>query len=189
MIIGIKERDKVVLAFSTFDGYSPVNSSDMVNAQNAGVWKIKHNRNTIMGGAYPTAESDIFRYEDKTFRGRLDYSALADSIVPDMEELVKGLEYIGDEKGRYEEFLIAQNDRLFHITTEHIVVEIDSSVVIGGAGDDVVSGALYATEGEPAIDRIRKALELAARKRSAECYPVCVMDTATGKLQVLTREN
>lgn len=189
MIIGIKEEGNVVLAVSSFDGFSPVNIDDMSNAENVGLWRVKKNPHTIMGCVFPTAESDAFRYEEDIFQGEMNYDKLTDDVIPAMEKFAEDKEYIGDEKGRFEEFLIAQNGRLFKITSEHIIMEVDSSVVISGSCEDFAKSILYRTKEEPTIDRIRKAFEFASRERQCDCYPISIMDTATGKIQMLTREN
>ena len=189
MIVGIKEEGNVVLAFSAFDGFCPVNINDMANGENVGLWKIKTNPHTIMGFAFPTAESDAFRYEEEMFQGEINYDKLADEILPAMEKFAAGKEYIGNDKGRFEEFLIAQKGRIFKITSEHIIMEIDSSVASAGLGEDFAKGVLYATEGEPTFDRIRKTFEFAAHERQCDPYPISVMDTRTGKLRVFAKED
>lgn len=188
MIIGIKEDGKVILAYMT-KGYKNVNSSDLVAPENVGLWKIEANPHTIMGCVRPTAESDAYRYEGEMFTGEIDYDSLIDRIVPAMEAFTADKEYIGTDDDRYEHFLIAKGDRLFHITNEHIVTEVDTFVVVGGYNEDLSKGVLFATKGEPAIDRIRKAAEFAAAAGDYEAYPICVMDTETCNLSKLTREN
>lgn len=187
MIIAIKEEDKVVLAYSSFDGLFPVTCNDMANCENVGLWKVKGNPHTVMGCVFPSAESDAFRYEEKIFKGEINYDNLTDEIVPSMEEFAKDKEYIGDDKGRYEEFLIVQKGRLFHISSEHVITEIDSSVVISLVGGELAMGVLYATEGEQTLDRIRKIFEFTAHEKQYECYPISVMDTRTGKLRILNK--
>ena len=188
MIIGIKEKGKVVLAVSTFDGFSPVHIGDMVLPENAGLWKVKGSQNTIMGCVFPTAESDAYRYEEALFQGEITGERLIDEIVPAMEEFARDKEYIGNDKGRFEEFLIAQRDKLFRITAEHIVVEIDGFAAISGMSEDIAKGVLYATEGEDGTARIRKVFEFAARERQCDPYPIAVMDTAAAELIILTKE-
>lgn len=188
MIIGIKEKDNVILAFSAFDGFMPVSVKDSVNSENVGLWKVKNNPHTIMGCAFSTPESDAFRYEENMFQGEMDYDKLSEEIVPAMEEFAKDKEYIGNENNRFDELLIAQKGRLFEITYEHLVVEINSFVVVASSSfDDFTKGILHATDGEPALDRIVKTFEFVSRERQRDCYPISVMDTATGKLKVLER--
>lgn len=190
MIIGIKEKDRVVLAYSSFDGFSPVNVADLANAENLGLWKIKGNPHTVMGCVFPSAESDAFRYEEGMFKGEINYDKLADEIIPAMEDFAKDKEYIGDDKGRYDEFLIAQKGRLFQITAEHIITEIDSTVATSTSGrcEDIAQSILYATQGEPTIDRIKKAFGFAACEVQYNPYPISVIDTQTGKVLTLTKE-
>ena len=188
MIVGIKEEGNVVLAYSSFEWRKDVTGEDTVSVENAGVWKIKSNPHTIMGGVAATAESDAFRYEEGIFSGEIDCGRLETEIIPAMEKFAEGKDYIGDENGRYDRFLIAQNGRLFDITSEHVVSEVDSFIVSGGHGEDFIKSVLYATQGEPTIDRIRKAFEFAAWEKQSNCYPIAVMDTKTGKLRILTRE-
>ena len=189
MIVGIKEEGNVVLAFSSFDGFSRVNVGDMTNGENVGLWKIKTNPHTVMGCVFPTAESDAYRYEEEMFQGKIDYDKLAEEILPAMEQFAEEKEYIGNDNGKFEQFLIAQRDRLFRIESEHIIMEIDSSVVLAELGEDFAKGVLYATQGEPTLDRIRKIFEFAAYERQCDPYPISVMDTRTGKLHTLTRED
>ena len=185
MIIGIKEKGKVTLAYSLVDEFPTVNIGDMFNEANVGVWKVNRNPRTIMGCAYPSAETDFYRYADKLFAGKIDCDVLHREVLPAMEELTKGKNYIGDGKGHYDNLLIAQDDRLYRITHEHLVFEIDDYVVGGGYGDDVAKAVLHETRGEQALDRIRKAFEFVAIERQSDCYPIAVMDTATRKLRLL----
>lgn len=188
MLIGIKEKDKVVLAFSSFDGYYPTTVDDMMRKDNVGIWKVGNNPHTIMGHGFISAESDAFRYEEHVFQGEINYDRLLHEIVPAMEEFVKEREYIGNEdKNRFDNFLIAQNGRFFNVTPEHIVFEIDTHIVIADSMvEDEAKSVLSATEGEPALDRIRKAFEFAAGTRQYDCYPIAVMDTATRKIRIIT---
>ena len=187
MIIAIKEKDKVVLAYSPFDYTTPVTSDDMALEENLGIWKVRGNPHTVMGNRGAFAETDAFKYEEKLFRGEINYDSLTDGIIPAMEKFSEGKDYIGDEKGRYEEFFIAQKDKLFKITSEHLVMEIDSYAVSGGGAEDLAKGALHATEGQPVIDRIRKVFEFIARERQSVCYPISVIDTATCKIRKLKK--
>ena len=190
MLIGIKDKDKVILAFSTFDGYIPSTVDDFLNADNAGVWKIKSNPHTVMGCGFPTPESDAYRYEQDIFQGDIDYDSLTERIVPAMESFAEGKEYIGNANGRNEEFLIAQNGRLFDVSSEHIVAEIDSFAVIADYGnEEIAKGALSCTEGEPVLDRIIKVFEFSACTIQCDCYPIAVMETEKGKMRILTREH
>lgn len=187
MIIGIKEKDKVVLAYSAFDVYASITVRDMVSEENVGLWNVKRNPHTIMGCACPSTESDAYRYENEMFHGIIDYNSLTRKIVPTMDEFAKNKEYIGDEKGRFEDLLIAQDNRLFCVTWEHLVLEKDSFAVVGGYGVDFAKSILYATDGESSIDRIKKAFEFTAQQRQSDCYPIAVMDTATKKLRIINR--
>lgn len=185
MIIGIKDEGKVTLAYSLMDELTTLNTCDMLNEVNAGVWKVKRNPHTIMGCMFPSAESDAYRYENELFAGKIDFDTLCLDIVPAMEEFAKDKDYIGDEKDGFENLLIAQDDRLYRITSEHIVVEIDDYVVLSYSGEDMAKVVLHQTRGEPAIDRIKKTLEFIAAQRQCACYPIVVMDTASRKLRQL----
>lgn len=190
MLIGIKDKDKVILAFSTFDGYIPATVDDMLSDDNAGIWKIKKNPHTVMGCGFPTPESDAYRYEQDIYKGDIDYDSLTERIIPAMESFAEGKEYIGNVNGRYEEFLIAQNGRLFEISSEHIVCEVDSFAVIAEYGnEEVARGVLSCTDGEPVLDRIKKAFEFTSRSIQCDCYPIAVMDTEKGKMGIVTREH
>ena len=190
MIVGLKEEGKVVLAYSSFDGFSPVNASDLTNTENVGLWKIKGNPHTIMGCVFPSAESDAFRYEEGIFKGEINYDSLADKIIPAMEDFAEGKEYIGNDKDRYEEFLIAQKGRLFQISTEHIVTEIDSAFAMSMSErcEEFAQSILHATQGEPMIDRIKKVFEFAACGRQYDPYPILIIDTQKGKVLTITKE-
>ena len=185
MLIGIKEEGKVTLAYSLVDEIPTVTVCDMFNEENVGVWKVNRNPRTIMGCCYPSAETDLYRYADKLFSGKLDCDVLREDVLPAMEEFVKDLDYVGDDKGHFDNLLIAQDDRLYRVTHEHIVFEIDDYAVIGGYGEEAAKSVLHATRGEPSLDRIRKALEFVGIERQGECYPIAVMDTATRKLRLL----
>ena len=189
MIIGIKEEDKVLLAYSAFDMRIPTTVDDMTSSENTCVWKITRTPHTVMGCGICTAESDAFRYEERLFRGEISVERLLDDIIPAMENYAKDKEYIGDGKGRFEEFLIAQRGRLFRITDEHTVEEVDSYTVIGGSEEEHAKGALYATAELPALDRIRKVFEFISARIQATAYPISVIDTKTGKLQILAAGN
>lgn len=188
MIIGIKEEGKVTLAFSSFDGFSPVGiTSDMTNRENVGIWKIKGNPRTIMGCVFPSTESDAFRYEEEMFQGEINYDKLTDEIVPAMEGFAKDKEYIGNENGEFKNFLIAQDGKLFRISSEHVVTEIDSTVALSGYGADFAKCILRETQGESAIDRIKKAFEFSAYERQCDCYPISIIDTQTCRVRTLTK--
>ena len=185
MIIGIKEEGKVTLAYSLVDEMPIVNIGDMFNEANVGVWKVNRNPHTIMGCCYPSAEIDLYRYADKLFAGKLDCDVLRCDVLPTMEEFARGKDYIGDGKGHFDNLLIAQEDRLYRVTHEHIVFEIDDYAVIGGYGEESAKSVLHATRGKQTLDRIRAALEFVATERQSDCYPIAVMDTATRKLRLL----
>lgn len=182
MLIGVKDKRKVVLAYSACDIFNPVAPDDLRGPENIGLWRVIGNRHTVMGCGRPTAESDMIRYEPAVFRGELSYDRLLCDAVPAMEELAADKEYIGDDDGRYEEFLIAQNDRLFMITFEHLVREIDDYAAIS-PDTELIKSVLHATEGEPALDRLRKAFDAVTREYRCKCYPITVIDTASRVLR------
>ena len=186
MIIGIKDRDRVLLAYSAFDTYFEVPVEDMVLPDNTCVWKVGRNPHTVMGCGLYSAESDAFRYEEGIFKGRITCERLIDEIIPAMEKFADGKPHLSGND-RFEEFLIAQDDKLFHIEAEHIAFEEDSFCVIGGSTEGHVKGLLLATEGQPATERIRKAFEFAAKARQSFAYPISVIDTKTCKLKVLKK--
>lgn len=190
MVIGIKEQDRVVLAFSSFDGSALVSIDDLSAAENVGLWKVKGNPHTVMACGVLSPESDAFRYEEDIFKGEINYKRLIEEIVPNMEKFAEDKDYIGDEKGWFDEFFIAQNDRLFKILGEHIVNEIDDAAVLGESRcEDISKGILHVTRGEPTLERIRKVFELTAGIFQYDCYPISVMDTLAGKIRVLTRND
>ena len=187
MIIGIKDGGNVWLAYTWSDGIR-TNVSGATNGENIGVWKVNGNPHTVMGCRIPSAETEAFRYEDALFQGRLDFDKLVEETVPRMEQFAEGRGYIGDSRGRFDELMIAQKDRLYVISSEHVVLDVDSFYAIG-CGDDQVKGVLLATEGEPALERIRKAFAFLGRLEMSVASPIFVMDTKSEKLQILTQQD
>lgn len=189
MLIGFRERGKVVLACSLFDGIMPLTPSDRACVENAVVWPINGTPHTVMGYAYPSREADAIHYEQEMFSGEISYERLLEEVVPAMEKFMKEKEYrLDDDKG-YRNWVIAQGDKLFMVTWEHMIEEVDSFTAFSGRNARMAKSILRATVGMPVLDRIREVYEYVARSNQSDCYPIAVIDTESCKVRYLTAKS
>lgn len=74
-------------------------------------------------------------------------------------------------------FLVAFRDRLFTVFSDYQVEEAQCGYASCGSGDMIALGALHATRGQPAAERVTAALEAAEAHSAGVIRPFTVMHT------------
>jgi hypothetical protein len=119
-------------------------------------------------------------------KDEIDFSFVVKHLVPalfaELEEyrVIKG----GSEPPRFDSsFIFAYKDKLFYISGNGTVIEVDDYCAIG-SGECEAIGSLLSTEGEPCEERIKKAIKASAANDIYVDYPIVMTDTENTEFKV-----
>ncbi len=196
VVVAIKENGKVYMGADTQStrGSQRIVSSSPNNYKMA---KVKNSEHCLIGLAGNVIDNTIIKLAEeiipKDYDGEVDFEFVNNHVVPYIFEVLGKRDRILKDKDDDTPYidcsmLFACKDKLFHITGSGTVMEHNDCFVIGG-GDDVAFGSLMSTEGQPAIDRLLKALSVTARYNIYVGAPFIVADTDTCDIQVIEEKD
>ena len=191
VVVAIKENGKVTIGADSqcTRGGTRRNLS---NPNNYKVWKVLDAENCLFAQVGLVREANIIRVardlvpEMAQLKDRVDFSFVVKRLIPAMFEELEEYRAIkkGDKPPEFESaFLFAYKDRLFYISGNATVIEIDDYVAIG-SGECEAIGSLLSTEGEPCEDRIKKAIKASAASDIYVDYPIVITDTESCEFKV-----
>jgi hypothetical protein len=119
-------------------------------------------------------------------KGGIDFSFVVRRLVPSLFDELESYRLI--EKNATDphfesSFLFAYRDKLFYISGNGTVIEIDDYCAIG-SGECEAIGSLLSTEGEPTEERIKKAIKASAANDIYVDYPIVISDTESCEFKV-----
>lgn len=190
VVVGLKQNGKVYIGA---DSQITMGSTKftVTNPNNFKVWEVDGVPNCLMAYAGRTSFAQFLRvfppeisrtviYEDT-----LDWSYVVKNILPHIYTVLQETERIKKEETILEiELLFAYKDRLFYISGDGGVFEIDDFIAIG-SGSNEAYGSLSTTIGKPAEKRIISAMESAFSVNNYVDYPIVITDTEKLKFKII----
>ena len=193
VIVAIKENGKIYMGS---DSQSTMGSTRITlrNPNNFKIWKVLDTKNCLMGAVGNKRDSNVIRlvsnivddYDD--FYNRVNYKFVVKFLVPNIIRELKKYGYVkGGEYFEYMDsaYLFAYKDKLFWISNDASVFEIDDYVAIGSGAPEAI-GSLLSTEGQEPKTRIVKAIKASAANDIYVDYPIVISDTETTKFNIIT---
>ena len=191
VVVAIKENGKIMFGA---DSQCTKGSSrrSLSNSNNYKIWKVLGAENCLMAHVGLVREANVVRVaqglisELDQLKDSVDFSFVVRRLVPALfDELsAYGILKKEDDIPYFDSsFLFAYKDRLFYISANGTVIEIDDYCAIG-SGECEAVGSLLSTEGEGCEERIKKAIRASAANDIYVDYPIVISDTETTGFKV-----
>lgn len=168
------------------------------NPNNYKIWKIEGSEHGLMGSVGNLRDACVMRlsrsfiddYDE--YLNRVDYRYVVTYVVPEIIKTLKKANFI-KSKDDYIDFLdssylFAHQDKLYNISNDCSVVEVDDFVAIGSGAPEAI-GSLLSTEGEDPRTRIIKAIKASAATDIYVDYPIILSDTNKCEFLVITEDS
>ena len=191
VVVAIKENGKIVMGADSQCTKGGTRRS-LSNPNNYKIWKVLDSENCLLGHVGLVREANIIRVarglipEIAQLKGNVDFSFVVKRLVPTMFEELEDYRIIkkDDSPPHFESsFLFAYKDKLFYISSNGTVIEIDDYCTIG-SGECEAVGSLLSTEGDPPEERIKKAIKASAANDLYVDYPIVITDTESAEFKV-----
>ena len=191
VVVAIKENGKVTIGADSQCTRGGTRRT-LSNPNNYKVWKVLDAENCLFAQVGLVREANIIRVardlvpEMAQLKDRVDFPFVVKRLVPRMFEELEEYRAIkkGDTPPEFDSsFLFAYKDKLFYISGNATVIEIDDYVAIG-SGECEAIGSLLSTEGESCENRIKKAIKASAASDIYVDYPIVITDTDKTEFKV-----
>ena len=191
VVVAIKENGRVTIGADSQVTKGGTRRT-LSNPNNYKVWRVLGTENCMMAHVGLVREANVIRVarglvpELAQLKDEIDFPFVVKHLVPalfaELEEyrVIKG----GSEPPRFESsFIFAYKDKLFYISGNGTVIEVDDYCAIG-SGECEAIGSLLSTEGEPCEERIKKAIKASAANDIYVDYPIVMTDTESTEFKV-----
>ena len=191
VVVAIKENGKIMMGADSQCTKGGTRRS-LSNPNNYKIWKVLDSENCLLGHVGLVREANVIRVardlipEMAQIKDKVDFSFVVKRLVPTMFEELEEYRVIkkGDNPPEFESsFLFAYKDKLFYISGNGTVIEIDDYCAIG-SGECEAIGSLLSTEGESPEERIKKAIKASAANDIYVDYPIVITDTESTEFKV-----
>ena len=191
VVVAIKENGKVMIGADSQCTRGGTRRT-LSNPNNYKVWRVLDAESCLLAHVGLVREANIIRVarelvpEMAQIKNKIDFSFVVQHLVPRMFAELEEYRAIKKSDGPLEfdsSFLFAYKDKLFYISGNATVIEIDDYVAIG-SGECEAIGSLLSTEGEPSEERIKKAIKASAASDIYVDYPIVITDTEKTEFQV-----
>ena len=195
VVVAIKEGNKVYIG-SDSQVTKGGSRTTLKNPNNYKIWKVIGAENCLMAHVGMLRDANVIRLHDDlvndydVYKDRIGYRFVVKYIVPEILSSLVGAKYIKEEHLGYMDssFLFAYQDQLFSINSDSSVIEINDYVAIGSGAQEAI-GSLVSSEGEPARERIIKAIKASAANDIYVDYPIILTDTESTEFEVIFEGN
>ena len=183
MIIAVKEKDSVVIAYTNVDSWNGYYADeDYVDEENL---PIKFSES---GRLYALAElnrvSDVLLSDEGFINSECTPKTIVRSYIPFIKDVSKD-NFSTIEDGYWGNALvICDNETIYDIDPQFVFCQV-KDFVCHGIGVEVIRCVLDSTVGLSAKERILKAINFACKHNKINLYPIVMTDTKSKKLQVI----
>ena len=189
--IVLKDKNRVYLAV---DSQATRGGSKFIqtNLNNIKMWKVNGADSCYIAHCGDLRDACIVRTMNNLVNtDMIDFEYVVTSIKHDIVQKLINAEYV-DVSGGYikdipSSFFIVHKNKAFSIETDLSVIEIEDYDA-HGSGKYMATGSLASTVGEPAMDRIKKALKASSNNIYVD-FPVYVVDTKTNEITTINEED
>lgn len=181
MIIAIREKDRVVVAFSGLDSWCNVAEEDYVDEENIAIRFSKSGK--IFGCGALNRVCDVVLYDEEILQANITPSTIVREVVPRIKDCLKENEVALDSEGRWKNALvICDNKNIYDIDPLFGFYQADD-YVCHGYSVEILKSVLDATSTLPAEERIIKAVSFASLMSKESLFPFVITDTKNKKLK------
>ena len=187
MIIGIKEKDRVVLGFAYW-ALQEVNARDKVLEDNL-PFKAFKDEGVIIACAERKITTDIL-FVDETIEkmieeGKTTYEDAVNEYAPMIHNRMAKENLLLDDGNWSNCFVVAKGNSVLDVTPTFFVQDVTDFFVHGFTPDHVKS-KLTCNEGKPAEERIIEAFRFHTQTMGDQMLPIVLIDTKDFQVKVIT---
>ena len=187
MIIAIKEKDRVVVAYSNADSKCNLCEKDYVDEENVAIRISKTGRIFACGDM--NSYADIILYDDELIESEITPKSIVKEVIPYLKETFKENQKPIDKEGQWRNALvICDNEHIYDIGPKFGFAEITDYVCHGYNIDDVIS-VLDETKELAPEKRILNALKFIGKLNKESLFPMVLVDTKTKSFKVVKSED
>ena len=192
VIVGIKQKGIVYIGADSQITKGGSKKSQL-HPNNRKVWHPDEMDSLLMGSAGLVKGINLTKainglVDQKTLReNKIDFHFVINNISKKLMDKMEEHKLIDskDFNPRMQsEYLFADRDNLFTISTDGSVMQIEDYIAIG-SGSIEAMGSLLSTEKEDTITRITKAIEAAIQSDIFVDYPIIIMNTKDDKVDII----
>ena len=196
VVVAIKENDRVYIGCDS-QATQGGSRTTLKNPNNYKVWNVLPVNNCLMASVGNVRDACVIRTmtdlvsDYDIFKDCIDFDYVVNNIVPHIIYRLKEVKYLNDEpvfEGFESVFLFAYKDKLFHITNDGSVIEIEDFVAIGSGKNEAI-GSLLSTDGLKPEERIIKAIKASAASDIYVDYPIIITNTVDQRFDIITQDN
>lgn len=183
MIIAIKEKDRVVLGYTNVDGWSRLAENDYVDEENVAM-RFSKNGNIFAFSALDGI-SDALCYDEEFLNLEITPRGIVREVIPYIKDKMKAMNKSISEKGSWNNALvIADGTHIYDVSPMFDFFEADD-YVCHGFHVDTCKVVLCSTVGQPAEERIVKAMKFVRELYKESLFPLVITDTKTKKFKYI----
>ena len=197
VVVAIKKNGKIYIGADSQCTRGGSRTS-LTNPNNYKIWKVKGVENTLMAHVGYARDASVIRVMNDLVReidvihDEINYEYVVNRILPKIIDELSDRKYINIRE-KFDtldsKFLFAHQDKLFLISNDAAVTEIDDYVSMG-SGESEAIGSLITTENEEnPISRIIKAIKSSSVHDIYVDYSIIISDTETTDFSVITEKN
>ena len=193
VVVAIKENGKIYLGADSQVTQGSSRAS-LSNPNNYKIWKVGEAENCFMAHVGLVREGQLVKVNEMPIgeldiiHDAIDWAFVVRVIVPFIQAVLMDAGLIKeDERSFNSSFLFAYRDRLFSISYDGCVLEVDDFVAIG-SGSNEAKGSLLSTVGKPAEERIVMAIKASAASDIYVDYPIILVDTESQEFHIIKEE-
>ena len=175
-------------AISLCKSYWGVDEKGALLDDNVNMWKVKGEKGCYVLTPMSSALIDALRYQPKMFKGITDFTSVVTNFIPKLKELAKSMGFLSD-KGEildWPRLVIVKGDRAFSVNCYGIVQEVDDFITRDIFLDEQLYGCLEGVGAGDIRAKVLEAIEWHSRWMHENPFPILMLNTRTGKRQVLT---
>ena len=195
VVVAIKKDGKVYLGADSQVTKGGTRQT-LKNPNNYKIWKVKNADHCLMAHVGAVRDANVVRTighlvdEIALLRHEVNYDLVVRDIVPHILQQLQAFGYVAKEEGKCfegmdSEFLFAFEDRLFHISRDGCVIEVDDSIAIGSGACEAIGSILSTPPAEKPGKRIVRAIKASAANDIYVDYPIILTNTDTTEFQVI----
>ena len=197
VVVAIKENDRIYIGADSQVTKGGTRTT-LKNPNNYKIWRVDDREDSLMAHVGNLRDGCVVRLMNgivddyDVFNDRIDYRFVVKYLMPEIVKNLKDAQYVTVNDSYIDfidsSFLFAHKDRLYQISSDLSVIEVDDCCAIG-SGSDQAMGSLLSTEGQDPKTRIVKAIKASAASDIYVDYPIILVDTKHGEFEIITEDN
>lgn len=192
VVIGIVDNECVVMASDSQITISGVKKTSKLKS-NYKIWHPNEKKDILIGTAGDVREMNIAKYVDdlidelKYLKNEIDMKYISKDLIKKLLTALKEANVISSKDNvlaMNNNYLVANQNKLYQISPNGAVIEIDKYTAIGSGGNEALA-SLKNSVGRSTIERIKLAMDASSNNDIYVDYPLIISKTNTLDFSVI----